>query len=73
MMFNDGIVLGHHISSDGIKVDTSKVEVISKISIPVCQRDVRSFLKFTGYYRIFIENFTKIAPPFFKLLTKDCE
>jgi len=43
MMFNEGIVLGHHISSDGIKVDTSKVEVISKISIHVYQRDVRIF------------------------------
>lgn len=31
MMFNEGIVLGHHISSNGIKVDISKVEVISKI------------------------------------------
>jgi hypothetical protein len=31
------------------------------------------FLGFTGYYRRFIENFTKIASPLFKLLTKDCE
>eukprot|EP00253_Pinus_taeda_P028167 PITA_28167 len=73
MMFTKGIVLGHHISGDGIKVDKSKVEVISKLPIPNCKRDVRSFLGFTGYYRIFIENFTKIASPLFKLLTKDCE
>ena len=73
MMFTEGIVLGHHISGDGIKVDRSKVEVISKLPIPNCQRDVRSFLGFTGYYRRFIENFTKIASPLFKLLTKDCE
>lgn len=59
MKFNEGIVLGQHISSDGIKVDTSKVEVISKISILVCQRDVRSFLGFTRYYRRVIEIFTK--------------
>eukprot|EP00253_Pinus_taeda_P035411 PITA_35411 len=72
-MFTEGIVLGHHISGDGIKVDRSKVEVISKFPIPDCQRDVRSFLGFTRYYRIFIENFTKIASPLFKLLTKDCE
>ena len=72
-MFNEGIVLGHHISGDGIKVDSSKVEVISKLSVPSCQKDVRSFLGFTGYYRRFIENFTKIASPLFKLLTKDCE
>ena len=37
MMFKGGIILGHHISGDGIKVDTSKVEVISKISILVFQ------------------------------------
>ena len=34
MMFTEGIVLGHHISGDGIKVDRSKVEVISKLPIP---------------------------------------
>eukprot|EP00253_Pinus_taeda_P016593 PITA_16593 len=73
MIFTEGIVLGHHISGDGIKVDRSKVEVISKLPIPNCQKDVRSFLGFTGYYRRFIENSTKIASPLFKLLTKDCE
>ena len=44
MMFTEGIVLGHHISGDGIKVDKSKVEFISKLSIPSCQKDVRNFL-----------------------------
>ena len=34
MMFNEGIVLGHHISGNGIKVDSSKVEIISKLAIP---------------------------------------
>ena len=48
MIFTEGIVLGHHNSGDGIKVDKSKVEVISKLSIPNCQKDVRSFLGFTG-------------------------
>eukprot|EP00253_Pinus_taeda_P003083 PITA_03083 len=73
MMFTKGIVLGHHILGDGIKVDKSKVEVISKLPIPNSQKYVRSFLGFTGYYRRFIENFTKVASPLFKLLTKDCE
>eukprot|EP00253_Pinus_taeda_P015001 PITA_15001 len=73
MMFTKGIVLGHHILGDGIKADKSKVEVISKLPIPNCQKDVRSFLGFRGYYRRFIENFTKITSSLFKLLTKDCE
>jgi len=72
-MFNKGIILGHHISGDGIKVDESKVEVISKILVPTLQRDVRSFLGFTGYYRRIIEKFTKITSPLFKLLTKECD
>jgi len=73
MMFTKGIVLGHHILGDGIKADKSKVEVIYKLSIQNCQKDVRSFLGFTRYYRRFIENFTKTTSPLFKLLTKDCE
>ena len=44
MMFIEGIVLEHHISGDGIRVDESKVEVISNLSIPSCQKYVRSFL-----------------------------
>jgi len=72
-MFTEGIVLGHHISGNEIRVDTSKVEVISKLSIPTYQRNVRSFLGFTGYYRRFITNFTKIASPLFKLFTIYCE
>jgi len=67
-MFTERIVLGHHISRYGIKVDKSKVEVISKLSIPSSQKDVRSFLGFTRYYRRFIENSNKIASPLFKLL-----
>jgi len=73
MMFTEGIVLGHHISWDGIKVDRSKVEVISKLPIPNCQKDVRSFLGFTRYYRIFINKFTKLSSLLFKFLTKDYE
>lgn len=59
MMSNEGIVLGHYILGDGIKVDASKVEVISKIVVPTCQIDVRSFIGFTGYYKRFIENAQK--------------
>ena len=67
----EGIVLGHHVSSTCIKVDPTKIEVISKLPPPQTQTDVRGFLGHVGYYRRFIENFTKIATPMFKLLTKD--
>ena len=65
--------MGHHVSSQGIKVDPMKIEVIVGLLSLKNQREVRRFLGHAGYYRHFIENFTKIAAPMFKLLTKDVE
>jgi hypothetical protein len=73
MMQTEGIVLGHHVSPAGLKVDPTKIEIILKFPIPSNQRDVRSFLGYAGYYHRFIENFSKIALPLFKLLVKDVE
>lgn len=70
MMQNKGIVLRHHVSFEGIQVDSAKIKVISRIPIPSSQKEVGSFLEHTGYYRQFIENFTRIVAPLFKLLTK---
>ena len=44
MMFTEGDFLGHHISGNAIKVDSSKVEVISKLSVLVCQQMLGIFL-----------------------------
>ena len=71
MMMTEGIVLGHHISSSGIKVDPAKIQIIVNLSKPTTQTDVRIFLGYAGYYRRFIANFSKIALPLFKLLSKD--
>ena len=54
-------------------MDPAKIEIISKLPSPQTQREVRSFLGHAGYYRRFIENFTKIATSMFKLLTKDAD
>ena len=71
MLLTEGIVLGHHVSSQGIKVELVNIEVIVGLPSPKTQKDVRIFLGHAGYYRHFIENFTKITAPMFKLLTKD--
>ena len=73
MLLTKGIVLGHHVSSQGIKVDPTKIKVIVGLPSPKSQKEVRSFLGHAGFYRHFIENFTKIVAPMFKLLTKDSE
>ena len=71
MMFTKGVVLGHIISQAGIEVDPAKVSVISNLSPPKNQIEVRNFLGHAGYYRRFIKDFTKLATPLFKLLVKD--
>ena len=73
MLLIEDIVLGHHIYSQGIKVETAKIEVIVGLPSPKTQKEVRRFLGHVGYYRHFIENFTKIVAPMFKLLIKDVE
>jgi len=73
MMMNEGIVLGNFISFQGIQVDPSKIQVIQNLPIPRTQTDVRSFLGHAGYYRRFINFFSKIASPLFVLLMKNVE
>jgi hypothetical protein len=73
MMLTEGIVLGHHNSNTKIRVDPAKIDIISQIITPSSHKEVRSFLGHVGYYRIFIQNFTNLAAPPFKLLEKEAE
>ena len=72
-MVNQGIVLGHVISSRGIEVDKGKIELISKLPSPTNVKIVRQFLGHAGFYRRFIKDFSKIAKPLYKLLEKDAK
>ncbi|GJS44036.1 putative reverse transcriptase domain-containing protein [Tanacetum coccineum] len=55
--------LGHVVNRDGIHVDPSKVESVKNWKTPESSTEIRSFLGLAGYYRRFIENFSKIAKP----------
>ncbi|KAJ9548124.1 hypothetical protein OSB04_020667 [Centaurea solstitialis] len=70
-MVREGIVLGHKISKDGLEVDKAKIDTISKLPPPTNIKGVRSFLGHAGFYRRFIQDFSKISRPLTKLLEKD--
>ena len=60
-MVNQGIVLGHVISSKGIEVDKAKVELIYKLPSPTNVKVVRQFLGHVGFYRRFVKDFSKFS------------
>ncbi|KAI3704076.1 hypothetical protein L1987_74283 [Smallanthus sonchifolius] len=63
--------LGHVINKEGIHVDPSKIEAIKNWEAPKTPTEVRQFLGLAGYYRRFIENFSKIALPLTTLTQKE--
>lgn len=70
-MVKEGIVLGHRISTQGIEVDKVKIQVIEKLQPPTSVKGIRSFLGHAGFYRRFIQDFSKITKPLCNLLEND--
>ncbi|GJR81126.1 putative nucleotidyltransferase, ribonuclease H [Tanacetum coccineum] len=62
--------LGHIVSAEGITMDPAKVEAITKWPRPTSVTEVRSFLGLAGYYRRFVEGFSRLALPLTKLMRK---
>ena len=58
------------VTKDGISVDLGKVDVVSNSRRPNTVTEIRSFLGLDGYYRRFIEGFSKIALPLTRLTQK---
>nr|GFA79491.1 putative reverse transcriptase domain-containing protein [Tanacetum cinerariifolium] len=63
--------LGHVVNRDGIHVDPSKVESVKNWKTPESSTKIRSFFGLAGYYRRFIENFSKIVKPLTLLTQKN--
>ena len=64
------LFLGHLISGKGLAVDPRKIEAVVKWEPPINVSELQSFLGMAGYYRRFVEGFSKIAMPLTKLLRK---
>ena len=63
--------LGHILSPNGIKPNPEKVRAIQNMDPPTTVKGIRSFLGLAGYYRNFIPQFSAIARPLTKLISKN--
>ena len=62
--------LGYIVSTEGIRVDPTKIEAVVNWKPPRNVTEVRSFLGLAGSYRRFVRGFSVIASPLTKLLRK---
>ncbi|GMJ03684.1 hypothetical protein HRI_004037600 [Hibiscus trionum] len=67
------VFLGHVVSADGIRFDPKKIEAIVEWKQPKSVTEICSFLGLSGYYRRFVEGFSKLAAPLTQLLQKSVQ
>jgi hypothetical protein len=65
------LFLGHVINAKGIMVDPAKIEIVRKWEAPKTPTEIESFLGIFGFYRRFIQDFSKIVSPMTKLTRKE--
>ncbi|XP_076384553.1 uncharacterized protein LOC143263569 [Megalopta genalis] len=63
--------LGHVITKDGVKPSPDKTRAVAEFPRPKNAKNVREFLGLAGYYRRFIDKFSKISKPLTSLLKRD--
>jgi len=63
--------LGHVITDQGVKPNPQKIKCVIEFPIPTNEKEVKSFLGVSGYYRRFVPGYGRIAKPLTTLLKKD--
>jgi hypothetical protein len=69
----EGKLIGHIISKEGIKIDHSRVEGILKIGTPRSKKEVQSFLGKVNFLRRFIPNLDEIIKYITNMIKKGNE
>ena len=69
----EGKLLGHLVSANGIRIDPERVKAILKICFPRSKKDVQSFIGTINFLRWFIPNFAETIKQITSMLKKDQE
>ena len=62
--------MGQIVKKERVMVDPEKIKAVAEWPKPTNVFEIHSFLGLVGYYRRFVEGFSKIAAPMTKLLQK---
>jgi hypothetical protein len=69
----EGKLLGHIVSTEGVKIDSSRVEAIQTLSLPRSKKEVQSFLGKINFLRRFVSNFAELVKHITCMLRKENE
>jgi hypothetical protein len=70
---HEGKLLGHIVSTRGIKIDPERVDAIQKIDIPTNKKSIQYFIGRINFLRRFIPNFVDIIKLITNMLKKNVE
>jgi hypothetical protein len=66
----EGKLLGHIVSAEGVRIDSSRVEAIQTLSLPRSKKEVQSFLGKINFLRRFVSNFVELVKYITTMLRK---
>ena len=70
-LLNEVRFLSHVVLTSGVLVNPEKVEAVISWERPKLVFEIRCFLALAGYYRRFIEDFSRLAAPMTRLNRKE--
>jgi ribonuclease HI len=69
----EGKLLGHIVSAEGVRIDPNRVEAIQALSLPRSKKEVQAFLGRINFLRRFVSNFAELVKHITTMLRKGHE